>query len=181
MDEEELYPLVTQWRQANPHIVSFWWEIDRAAKQVVETRESRRVRNLLLSYQAGMLFITLPSGRKLAYVKPQMEIDSFGKVGLSYEGIGESKKWTRIETYEPKLVENIVQGIARDLLAYGMCKLEQEGLPIVLHVHDEAVVEVPKKAVSVEEVCDLFATKPDWAEGLPLRADGYTCPFYQKD
>lgn len=179
LEEEELQPLVNQWRSANPHIVAFWWEIDKAVKQVYETRESKKIKNLVISYQSGMLFITLPSGRKLAYVKPRMEMNAFGKPGLTYEGIGESKKWTRLETYGPKLVENIVQGIARDLLAYGMMQLKQKGLAIVLHVHDEAVVEVREE--SVAKVCQLLATKPDWAESLPLRADGYACEFYKKD
>ncbi|WP_445278777.1 DNA polymerase [Streptococcus sp. KHUD_013] len=179
LEEEELQPLVNQWRSANPHIVTFWWEIDKVAKQVYETREPKKIKNLVISYQSGMLFITLPSGRKLAYVKPRMGMNAFGKLGLTYEGIGESKKWTRLETYGPKLVENIVQGIARDLLAYGMMQLKQKGLAIVLHVHDEAVVEV--REGSVAEVCQLLATKPDWAEGLPLRADGYACEFYKKD
>ena len=120
-----------------------------------------------------------PSGRKLAYVIPRMGMNAFGKPGLTYEGNGESKKWTRLETYGPKLVENIVQGIARDLLAYGMMQLKQKGFELVLHVHDEAVVEVKKG--SVVEVCQLLATKPEWAKGLPLRADGYACEFYKKD
>ena len=179
LEEEELQPLVNQWRSANPHIVAFWWEIDKVAKQVYETREPKKIKNLVISYQSGMLFITLPSGRKLAYVKPRMGMNAFGKPGLIYEGIGESKKWTRLETYGPKLVENIVQGIARDLLAYGMMQLKQKGLAIVLHVHDEAVVEVREE--SVAKVCQLLATKPDWAKGLPLRADGYACEFYKKD
>lgn len=179
LEEEELQPLVNQWRSANPHIVAFWWEIDKVTKQVYETREPRKIKNLVISYQSGMLFITLPSGRKLAYVKPRMGMNAFGKSGLTYEGIGESKKWTRLETYGPKLVENIVQGIARDLLAYGMMQLKQKGFELVLHVHDEAVVEVRKG--SVAEVCQLLSTKPDWAEGLPLRADGYACEFYKKD
>lgn len=179
LEEEELQLLVNQWRSANPHIVAFWWEIDKVAKQVYETREPKKIKNLIISYQSGMLFITLPSGRKLAYVKPRMGMNAFGKLGLTYEGIGESKKWTRLETYGPKLVENIVQGIARDLLAYGMMQLKQKGFELVLHVHDEAVVEVRKG--SVAEVCQLLATKPDWAKGLPLRADGYACEFYKKD
>ena len=110
-----------------------------------------------------------------------MELNAFGKPGLTYEGIGENKKWSRIDTYGPKLVENIVQGIARDLLAHGMMQLQKQELDIVLHVHDEAVVEVKEGEASVEEVCQLFAALPDWAEGLPLRADGYACQFYQKD
>lgn len=181
LDEEELQPLVNQWRMANPHIVAFWWVIDKASKEVYETRKPQKVGNLLLYYQAGMFFIALPSGRKLAYVKPRMELNAFGKPGLTYEGIGENKKWSRIDTYGPKLVENIVQGIARDLLAHGMMQLQKQELDIVLHVHDEAVVEVKEGEASVEEVCQLFATLPDWAEGLPLRADGYACQFYQKD
>lgn len=181
MEEDELQPLVTQWRQANPHIVAFWWAIDQAAKEVLKTKQSQHLYGLTFSYESGIFFITLPSGRRLSYVKPRLEMNAFGKLGMTYEGIGENKKWTRIDTYGPKLVENIVQAIARDLLAHGMLVLDQAGFSIVLHVHDEAVVEVPTETVDVQEVCDLLATKPKWAEGLPLRADGYACDFYQKD
>ncbi|WP_449457912.1 DNA polymerase [Streptococcus suis] len=181
MEEDELQPLVTQWRQANPHIVAFWWAIDQAAKEVLKTKQTQHLYGLTLSYEAGIFFITLPSGRRLSYVKPRLELNAFGKLGMTYEGIGDNKKWTRIDTYGPKLVENIVQAIARDLLAHGMLVLDQAGFSIVLHVHDEAVVEVPIEAVDVQKVCDLLATKPQWADGLPLRADGYACDFYQKD
>lgn len=181
MEEDELQPLVTQWRQANPHIVAFWWAIDQAAKEVLKTKQSQHLYGLTFSYESGIFFITLPSGRRLSYVKPRLELNAFGKLGMTYEGIGENKKWTRIDTYGPKLVENIVQAIARDLLAHGMFVLDQAGFSIVLHVHDEAVVEVPTETVDVQKVCDLLATKPKWAEGLPLRADGYACDFYQKD
>lgn len=181
MVEDDLQPLVNQWRQANPHIVAFWWAIDQVAKEVLKTKQTQQLYGLTFSYEAGIFFITLPSGRRLSYVKPRLEMNAFGKLGMTYEGMGENRKWTRIDTYGPKLVENIVQAIARDLLAHGMLVLEKAGYAIVLHVHDEAVVEVPLGAIDVKKVCDLLATKPTWAKGLPLRADGYACDFYQKD
>jgi DNA polymerase len=137
--------------------------------------------NLEFSYRSGILFITLPSGRKLSYVKPRMITNRFGREALSYEGIGDSKKWMRIETYGAKLTENIVQGTARDLLAQAMLRLTDAGYDIVMHVHDEAVLEVPEGESSVEEICKIMSEQPSWAEGLPLNADGYECSFYKKD
>ena len=128
-----------------------------------------------------MLFVTLPSGRKLCYVKPRLEPNRFNRESLTYEGVGESKKWMRIETYGPKLVENIVQATARDLLALAMLRLRDAGFDIVMHIHDEAVLEVPIGKSTVQEVCDIMGQAPAWAEGLPLRADGYECEFYKKD
>lgn len=181
LSEDELPGLVNSWRGANPKIVQFWWDVDAAARKAVENKTSTRVGRIRFGYRSGILFVQLPSGRKLSYVKPRIAINKFGRQGLTYEGIGESKKWLRIDTYGPKLVENIVQGTARDLLALAMLRLTEKGFPIVMHIHDEAVVEMPIGESSVEEVSAIMAVAPDWADGLPLRADGYECPFYKKD
>lgn len=179
--EEELSPLVSTWRNANPHIMQFWWDVDAAAIKTVTEKKETRVGRIAFFYQSGILFTMLPSGRKLAYVKPRMAVNKFGRNGLTYEGISESGKWGRIETYGPKLVENIVQGTARDLLAEAMMRLKANGLDIVMHCHDEAICEVPDGVSSVEEVCSIMAEQPEWAAGLPLRADGYECQYYQKE
>lgn len=181
LTEEELQPLVNQWRAANPHITKYWWDCDAAAFTAVQEKTEVTVGRVTFSWRSGILFITLPSGRKLSYIKPRLATNRFGRTGLTYEGVGESKKWLRIETYGPKLVENIVQATARDLLAEGMLRLRNAGFDIVMHVHDEAVIEVPHGASSVEEVCRIMAEAPAWADGLPLRADGYECDFYKKD
>lgn len=181
LEEEELAPLVSTWRSANPHITQFWWDVDAAAIKAVTEKKQTRVGKISFEYKSGILFATLPSGRKLAYVKPRMALNKFDRKGLTYEGIGESGKWGRIETYGPKLVENIVQGTARDLLAEAMLRLKKRGFDIVMHIHDEAVLEVPEGVSSVEEVCTIMAEQPEWAKGLPLRADGYECAFYKKD
>ena len=181
MQEEELQPLVNQWRGSNPHITKFWWDVDAAAVKAVKEKTTVPYGNLCFSYESGILFVTLPSGRRLSYIKPRMCENRYGRDSLSYEGVGESKKWMRIETYGPKLVENIVQGTARDLLAYAMLQLRNAGFDIVMHIHDEAVLEVPEGVSSVDEICRIMAVAPDWAIGLPLRADGYECPFYKKD
>ena len=178
--EDDLPPLVAAWRRANPHITQFWWDVDKAAVEAVTKRTGTRAGRITFEYRSGILFVTLPSGRKLAYVKPRMAVNKFGREGLTYEGILENKKWGRIETYGPKLVENIVQGTARDLLAEAMLRVEKKGYPIVMHCHDEIIAEVPEGSGSVEEMCEVMAARPSWAEGLPLRADGYECPFYQK-
>lgn len=181
LQEEELQPLVSQWRNSNPHITKFWWDVDAAAIKAVKERTEVVLGNLCFTYRSGILFVTLPSGRKLSYIKPRMTQNRFGRESLSYEGVGESKKWMRIETYGPKLVENIVQATARDLLALAMLRLRNRGLEIVMHIHDEAVLEVPDGVSGVEEICQIMSEQPDWAAGLPLRADGYECAFYKKD
>lgn len=181
LEEDELQPLVNQWRGSNPHITKFWWDVDAAAVKAVREKTSVSYGNLCFSYRSGILFVTLPSGRNLSYIKPRMTMNRFGRESLSYEGVGESKKWMRIETYGPKLVENIVQATARDLLALAMLRLRDAGFAIVMHIHDEAVLEVPEGVSSVNEVCQMMAIAPDWAAGLPLRADGYECAFYKKD
>ena len=178
--EDELSPLVAAWRKANPHITQFWWEVDAAAVKAVREKQKTKAGRIIFEYKSGILFITLPSGRKLSYVKPRMAVNKFGRDGLTYEGISENKKWSRIETYGPKLVENIVQGTARDLLAEAMLRVEEKGYPIVMHCHDEIIAEVPEGTGSVDEMCEIMAVQPKWAAGLPLRADGYECKFYQK-
>ena len=180
LTEDELPPLVAAWRKANPHITQFWWDVDAAAVKAVTEKQKTKVGRIIFEYKSGILFITLPSGRKLSYVKPRMAVNKFGRDGLTYEGISENKKWSRIETYGPKLVENIVQGTARDLLAEAMLRVEKKGYPIVMHCHDEIIAEVPEGSGSVDEMCEIMAIQPKWAEGLPLRADGYQCSFYQK-
>ena len=180
LSEDDLPSLVAAWRRANPHITQFWWDVDKAAVEAVTKRAKTRAGRIGFEYRSGILFVMLPSGRKLAYVKPRMAVNKFGREGLTYEGILENKKWGRIETYGPKLVENIVQGTARDLLAEAMLRVERKGYPIVMHCHDEIIAEVPEGTGSVEEMCEMMAVCPSWAEGLPLRADGYECGFYQK-
>lgn len=178
---EELPPLVSAWRKANPNMTQFWWDVDAAAVKAVTEKKKTRAGRIAFEYKSGILFVELPSGRKLSYVKPRMALNKFGRNGLTYEGVAENKKWSRIETYGPKLVENIVQGTARDLLAEAMLRVEVKGYPIVMHCHDEIIAEVPEGTGFVEEMCAIMAVQPDWAEGLPLRADGYECAFYKKE
>ena len=179
--EEELQPLVDAWRQANPRIVQFWWEVDRAAKTCVKQHVPTQAGRLRFEYQSGILFIQLPSGRRLAYAKPRMGENRFGGEAITYEGVGTGRKWERLETYGAKCVENIVQGTARDLLALALLRLEKAGYPVVMHCHDEAICEVPIGQGSVEEVNRIMAVAPEWAEGLPLKADGFETEFYKKD
>lgn len=181
LTEEELPGLVTTWRNANPAITAFWWSVDEAAVSAVRDRKQTKVGRITFEYTSGMLFVTLPSGRKLSYVKPRMEVNKFGREGLTYEGVGESKKWIRLETYGPKLVENIVQATSRDILAEAMLRLEKGGFDIVCHVHDEVVLEVPEGVSGVEEINGYLATNPAWAAGLPLNAAGFESLFYKKD
>lgn len=181
LSEEELPSLVTTWRNANPHITQFWWAVDEAAVKAVRDKKPSRVGRVAFEYSSGILFVTLPSGRKLSYVKPKMGVNKFGREGITYEGIGESKKWMRLETYGPKLVENIVQAASRDILAEAMLRLENAGFDIVCHVHDEVVLEVPNGTSSIEEINEIMAVNPVWADGLPLSAAGFESPFYKKD
>lgn len=176
--EEELKPLVDAWRAANPNIVRFWWAVDRAALTAVRQRTTTETHGIRFAYQSGMLFITLPSGRKLAYVKPRIGTNRFGSDSVTYEGIGGAKKWERLETYGAKIVENIIQAISRDLLSYAMQSLRH--LPIVMHIHDEIVIEADPE-MSVQAVCERMSQTPPWAKGLLLRAEGFECDFYQKD
>lgn len=178
MQEEELQPLVDSWRAANPHIVDFWWEVDRAVKMVVKQRIPAEVCGIKMYWKSGFLFIVLPSGRRLAYVKPRMGENKFGGESVTYEGVGATKKWERLESYGPKFVENIVQAISRDVLIYAMQTLRN--CSIVAHVHDEIIIEADLK-MSLEAVCEQMGRTPHWAKGLILNADGYECEFYKKD
>ena len=180
LTEEELKPLVYAWRNANPNIVRLWWDVDRAVKEAVTERCRTETHRIRFEYRSGMLLIWLPSGRQLTYVKPRMGINSFGSEAVTYEGVGATKKWERIESYGPKFVENIVQAISRDLLCHSMRNLDESGLNIVMHVHDEVVLEVPL-VICVQDVCVLMGQVPPWAHGLLLRADGFECDFYKKD
>jgi len=180
LPEEELQPLVTAWRKANPNIVRFWWDVDRAAKTAVKERTAAETHRIRFEYRSGMLFITLPSGRKLCYVKPRIELNRFGSEAVTYEGIGAAKKWERIESYGPKFVENIVQAASRDILCYAMHRLDARGYTIVMHVHDEVVIEALDQE-SVDDICAVMGETPPWAKGLQLRADGFECQFYKKD
>ena len=176
--EEELKPLVNAWRQANPYIVKFWWDVDREVKKCIKEKKSQEVQNIKFHYMSGMLFIVLPSGRKLAYVKPRIGENIFGGESVTYEGVGATKKWERIESYGPKFVENIVQAISRDILMYAMKTLST--CSIVAHVHDEVIIEADQ-SLSLDMVCKQMGRVPPWAKGLLLDADGYECDFYKKD
>ncbi|WP_270440295.1 DNA polymerase [Acidaminococcus provencensis] len=178
LSEDELYPLVQSWRSANPHIVDFWWQVDAAVKTAIKEHVPMRAGCIRFLYQSGMLFIQLPSGRRLSYVKPRIGENRFGGESVTYEGIGATRKWERLESYGPKFVENIVQGISRDILCYAMQTLRCSD--IVGHVHDELIIECDRD-VSVDAICEQMGRTPPWAEGLLLRADGYECEFYKKD
>lgn len=178
LTEEELQPLVDAWRSTNPNIVSLWWNVDKAVKTCIKKRILTETHGIKFSYKSGLLYITLPSKRNLYYVKPKIEINSYGSESVTYEGIGSTKKWERIESYGPKFVENIIQGISRDILLYAMNTLRK--YRIVAHVHDELIIEADKN-VEVETVCKEMSMTPPWAKGLLLRADGYECEFYKKD
>lgn len=178
LKEEELQPLVDSWRNANPNIVQFWWDVDRCVKTAIKQRTATETHDIRFVYQSGMLFITLPSGRRLSYVKPKIGENRFGGESVTYEGVGTNKKWERIESYGPKFVENIVQAISRDILCYAMRTLSH--CFIVGHVHDELIIETPMDA-DLDTICKQMGNPPDWIEGLLLRADGYETAFYKKD
>ncbi|MBR2287071.1 MAG: hypothetical protein IJ865_02440, partial [Clostridia bacterium] len=180
MKEDELDPLVSAWRKANPRIVQLWWAVDKAVKQAIKNKGIEKTHSLTFEYRGAMLYITLPSGRQLAYVKPRLGENKFGGESVTYMGIDATKHWNRIESYGPKFVENIVQAISRDILCHAMQQLKD--YRIVAHVHDECIIEAPMDA-SLEGICSLMATVPSWAPGLILRADGYECKegFYMKD
>ncbi|TCS77616.1 DNA polymerase [Pectinatus cerevisiiphilus] len=178
LEEDELQGLVNAWRNANPHIVRLWWDVDHAVRVCVVEHRQSILYGLHFSYESGFLFITLPSGRRLAYVKPKMGVNKFGGESVTYEGVGATKKWERLESYGPKFVENIVQGIARDILLYAMKTLRN--CSIVAHIHDELIIEADRR-MSLSAICEQMGRTPPWAEGLLLRADGYECDFYKKD
>lgn len=178
LQEDELPALVSAWRQANPKIVQFWWAVDRAVMGAVTRKTTTKTHGIIFSARNGMLFITLPSGRSLAYVKPKIGENRFGGDCITYEGVGGTKKWERMESYGPKFVENIVQATSRDILCYAMQTLRC--CSIVMHIHDEVVIEADRR-MSLQAVCDQMGRTPPWAKGLQLRADGYETDFYKKD
>ena len=178
LTEDELPPLVDAWRQSNPNIVKFWWDVDRAVMEAVRYKHTTSSYGLTFSCRSGMLFITLPSGRNLAYVKPKVGTNKFGGECITYEGVGATKKWERLDSYGPKFVENIVQATARDILCHAMKTLRC--CSIVMHIHDELVIEADPR-MSLDAVCEQMGRTPPWAKGLLLRADGYATPFYKKD
>lgn len=178
LNEEELSPLVQAWRASNPKIVKFWWDVDRAVLNAVRNKCSDETHGIRFNCASGMLSITLPSGRQLKYVKPRIGENQFGGSCVTYEGIGGTKKWERLESYGPKFVENIVQATARDILCYAMTTLRH--CSIVMHIHDELVIEADP-CVSLDAICEQMGRTPPWAKGLLLRANGYKCNFYMKD
>ena len=178
LTEDELQPLVSAWRQANPNITKLWWDVDRAAMEAVRYKHTNETHGIEFSCRSGMLFITLPSGRRLAYVKPKVGENKFGGECITYEGVGGTRKWERLDSYGPKFVENIVQATARDILCYAMQTLRH--CAIVMHIHDEVVIEADRR-MSMQAVCDQMGRTPPWAKGLQLRADGYETDFYKKD
>ena len=185
LKENELKPIVNAWRDANPHIVRFWWAVDEAVKNAIRKREPQVLRipdtaaKITVSCTGGMLFIALPSGRRLSYIRPRIEENQYGGESVTYMGTDITKKWTRIESYGPKFVENIVQAVSRDLLAEAMKRLHTAGYKIVGHVHDEVIVEAPQ-AAAIEAVCAEMQKTPGWLPGICLRADGYECGYYMK-
>lgn len=180
LKEEELQSLVNAWRNANPHITYLWYEVDKIIKKVIYTKTPMKLYNLEFIYENNMLFIVLPSKRKLCYRNPKITTNKFNKSSIVYEGVNSNKKWAEIESYGAKFVENIVQAIARDLLCEAIKNLHNKNFTIVLHVHDEVVIEVEKDKSSVEEICNLMTTSPPWAKNLALKAEGYKCEFYRK-
>ena len=178
LSEEELQPLVNSWRASNPMITAFWWDVDRAVKTAITQRIPTEVRSIRFFYKSGMLFIQLPSGRRLSYVKPRIGINQFGGESVTYEGVGPTKKWERIESYGPKFVENIVQAISRDILCHAMKTLRHYF--IVGHVHDELIIEC-SPGVDLKAVCEQMGQSPDWMPDIQLRADEYETEFYRKD
>lgn len=178
LEEDELKPLVSAWRSSNPKIVKLWWDVDRAVMRSVKERIVTEAHGISFSCQSGMLFITLPSGRKLSYVKPRIGINQFGSECITYEGVGSTKKWERIDSYGPKFVENIVQAISRDILCHALQTLSKYS--IVMHVHDEIIIEADMN-ISTDTICNQMSQAPQWAKGLLMKADGYECSFYKKD
>ncbi|TCS80291.1 DNA polymerase [Muricomes intestini] len=178
LSEDELPDIVSSWRDANQQIVRFWWDVDKAVMQAVKNHRTTRLGKLTFFWQSGMLFITLPSGRSLAYVKPKVGMNRFGSECITYEGVGGTKKWERLESYGPKFVENIVQATSRDILCNSMKTLRH--CAICMHIHDELVIEADPR-VSLDALCEQMGRAPSWADGLVLRADGYVCDFYKKN
>ena len=180
LKEEELPEIIDSWRQANPHIVQFWWDLEKAAVETIKDHQERHVGYIGFQFSANTLWIVLPSGRKLAYIKPKLMPNRFGRMAITFEGVNSANKFDRQDTYGGKITENVTQATARDLLAEAMWRMEQKGLNIVGHVHDEVILEVPKDSISVDEVCKIMSQNPAWADGLPLEADGYRGDYYFK-
>ena len=178
LTEEELQPLVNSWREANPMITAFWWDVDTAVKTAIKQRTTTEIRGIRFIYKSGILFIRLPSGRVLSYVKPRIGENKFGGESVTYEGIGATKKWERIESYGPKFVENIVQAVSRDLLCYAMQNLSN--WQICGHVHDELIIECPEDT-DMHSICSVMGKSPVWMPGILIRGDGYETKFYKKD
>lgn len=181
LKEDELPEIISSWRDANPEIVKFWYAVEKAAIETVKDHNDRSVGRIGFRFSANTLWIVLPSGRRLAYIKPRLQPNRFGRMAVTYEGIGSNNKWIRMETYSGKLTENITQATARDLLAEAMHRMELAGLDIVGHVHDEVILEVPKRQYTVDDVCNIMNQNPRWADGLPLSSAGYTGNYYFKD
>ena len=181
LSEEELPDLIDDWRNSNPKIVQFWWDIEKAAIESIKDHKDRQVGRISVSFSSNTLWLQLPSGRRLAYVKPKLQPNRFGRISITYEGLGQNNKWSRIETYSGKLVENITQATARDLLAEAMWRIEKAGLDIVGHVHDEVILEVPEDGVAVDDVCQIMNQNPKWADGIVLNSAGYQGFYYFKD
>lgn len=181
LKEDELPDIISSWRDANPEIVKFWYAVEKAAIETVKDHTDRTVGRIGFQFSANTLWIVLPSGRRLAYIKPKLQPNRFGRMALTFEGLGANNKWTRGETYSGKLTENITQATARDLLAEAMRRMELAGLGIVGHVHDEVILEVPKGQYTVDDVCNIMNRNPAWADGLPLSSAGYTGNYYFKD
>ena len=181
VQENELQGLINDWRNANPHIVRFWYEVGNAAMKAIKEKTTVPLGKLVFAYELGILFIRLPSGRRLSYIKPRIGTNRFGGDSITYMGINSAKKWDRLETFGGKLTENIVQGTARDLLANALINAANAGYDTVFHVHDEIICEVPNGYGSVDELCRLMCIKTDWADGLPLNADGFECEYYKKE
>lgn len=181
LSEEELPDLIDDWRSSNPKIVQFWWDIEKAAIESIKDHKDRQVGKIDISFSSNTLWLQLPSGRRLAYVKPKLQPNCFGRISITYEGLGQNNKWSRIETYSGKLVENITQATARDLLAEAMWRIEKAGFDIVGHVHDEVILEVPEDGVTVEDVCQIMNQNPKWADGIVLNSAGYQGSYYFKD
>ena len=181
LSEEELPDLIDDWRNSNPKIVQFWWDIEKAAIESIKDHKDRQVGRIGVSFYSNTLWLQLPSGRRLAYVKPKLQPNRFGRLSITYEGLGQNNKWSRIETYSGKLVENITQATARDLLAEAMWRIEKAGLDIVGHVHDEVILEAPEDGVTVEKVCQIMNQNPKWADGICLSSAGYSGFYYFKD
>lgn len=180
LKENELPDIISSWRDANPHTVKFWYAAEKAAIETIKDHSDRTVGRISFQFSANTLWIVLPSGRRLAYIKPKLQPNRFGRMAVTFEGLGANNKWIRQETYSGKITENVTQATARDLLAEAMKRLEDKGLDIVGHVHDEVILEVPKGSITVDEVCSIMNQNPTWADGMPIDSDGYTGDYYFK-